>query len=143
MISNYVEFLADIFEAHKLTIAMVDKNNPQMAQIKKSIGQVDSIKEGTRFAIEEGLCGKVILNDQVYLLEDIEKDGYFIPRFSKNEKTNYGLRSFLAMPLKLNSTSPIGMISLEHKNTNAFTSHHKAQLKLYTEDFEKALARFE
>lgn len=143
LISDYIEFLADIFEAHKLTIAMVDKNNQQMAQIRKSIGQVDSIKEGTRFAIEDGLCGKVILNDQIYLLDDIEKDGYFIPRFSKNEKTNYGLRSFLAMPIKANSTSPIGMISLEHKNTHAFKTHHKAELKMYTEYFEKALIRFE
>lgn len=143
LISDYVEFLADVYEAHKLTIALVDKNNQQMAEIKKSIGQVDSIKEGTRFAIDEGLCGKVILNDQVYLLDNIEKDGYFIPRFSKNEKTNYGLRSFLAIPLKANATSPIGMISLEHKNANAFTSQHKFKLKMYTEYFESALARFE
>ncbi len=143
LISDYIEFLADIFEAHKLTIAMVDKNNQQMAEIKKSIGQVDSIKEGTRFALDEGLCGKVILNDQIYLLDDIEKDGYFIPRFSKNEKTNYGLRSFLAMPLKVNATSPVGMISLEHKNSNAFTASHKKRLQMYTTYFESAISRFE
>lgn len=144
LINNYVEFLSEIFEAHKLTVALVDESNKQVAKILKTIGQVDSIKEGTRFALDEGLCGKVIVNDQIYLLEDIEKDGYFIPRFSKNEKTNYGLRSFLAMPIKLDPAGEaIGMVSLEHKNIAAFNVQHKNILKKYTSYFEKALSRFE
>jgi hypothetical protein len=143
LITNFVEFLAEIFEAHKLTVALVDPGNRQMASIVKSIGQIDSIKEGTRFVLDEGLCGKVILNNQVYLLDDIEKDGYFIPRFSKSEKTNYGLRSFLGIPLTANTKDVIGMICLEHKDTGVFTAYHKKVLKKYTVYFENSLKRFE
>jgi GAF domain len=140
LIGNYVEFLAEIFEAHKLTIAMSDRNNENIAEIIKTVGQLDSIKEGTRFAIDEGLCGKVILNKQVYLIDDIEKDGYFIPRFSKNEKTNFGLRSFLGIPLLVMGDT-VGMISMEHKIPNTYTKHHKDLLKNYNAYFEAALQR--
>jgi GAF domain-containing protein len=85
----------------------------------------------------------VILNNQVYLLDDIEKDGYFIPRFSKSEKTNYGLRSFLGIPLTANTKDVIGMICLEHKDTGVFTAYHKKVLKKYTVYFENSLKRFE
>jgi transcriptional regulator with GAF, ATPase, and Fis domain len=141
LITNYIEFLAEIFEAHKLTIALVDKNNPNIAEIIKTVGQLDSIKEGTRFATDEGLCGKVILNNQVYLIDDIEKDGYFIPRFSKNEKTNFGLRSFLGIPLNIVSET-VGMISMEHKIPNTYTKNHRDLLKNYNVHFEAALRRF-
>ena len=141
LITNYIEFLAEIFEAHKLTIALVDKNNPNIAEIIKTVGQLDSIKEGTRFATDEGLCGKVILNNQVYMIEDIEKDGYFIPRFSKNEKTNFGLRSFLGIPLNIDSET-VGMISIEHKIPNTYIKHHRDLLKNYNKHFEAALRRF-
>ena len=141
LIADYVEFLAEIFEANKLTIALLDKNNRNIAEIIKTVGQLDSIKEGTRFAIDEGLCGKVIANNQVYLIDDIEKDGYFIPRFSKNEKTNFGLRSFLGIPLLIDG-DPAGMISIEHNIPNAFNKQHKEILKNYTQYFEAALTRF-
>jgi len=141
LIANFVEFLADIFEAHKLTVALKDRNNDNIAEIIKTVGQMDSIKEGTRFAIDEGLCGKVILNNQIYLIDDIEKDGYFIPRFSKNEKTNFGLRSFLGIPLTIENEA-VGVISMEHKMPNTYTKHHKDLLKNYTIHFEAAMQRF-
>ena len=124
-----------------MTIALLDRNNDNIAEIIKTVGQLDSIKEGTRFAIDEGLCGKVILNNQVYLIDDIEKDGYFIPRFSKNEKTNFGLRSFLGIPL-LVENDVVGMISMEHKIPNTYSKSHKDLLKNYTVYFEAALRRF-
>ncbi len=139
--SVFIEYLAGLFEAHKLTVAMIDANNTQMATIVKTVGQVDSLKAGTRFSLNEGLCGKVLSNKQIYLIDDIEKDGYFIPRFSKNEKTNYGLHSFLAIPL-FNNSETIGLIILEHKNPGMYTNEHKFELKEYSELYSSALSRF-
>jgi len=139
--SVFIEYLAGLFEAHKLTIAMIDANNTQMATIIKTIGQVDSIKAGTRFRLDEGLCGKVLSNKQIYLIDDIEKDGYFIPRFSKNEKTNYGLRSFLAVPL-FNNSETVGLIILEHKEPGMFSNEQKLELKEYSGYYSDALSRF-
>jgi transcriptional regulator with GAF, ATPase, and Fis domain len=141
LITTFVEFLSGSFEAHKLTIAMVESNNSNMAKVIKSIGQLDSTKAGIHFNLEDGLCGKVIASNKTYMIDDIEKDGYFIPRFTANEQTNYGLRSFLAVPLSINNEA-IGMISLEHKSAKAYTKAHKKLLQSYTEYFVKALARF-
>ncbi|KAA3609796.1 MAG: GAF domain-containing protein [Calditrichaeota bacterium] len=139
--SVFIEFLAELFEAHKLTVAMVDENNTQMATITKTIGQIDSIKAGTRFSLNEGLCGKVLTNKQIYLLDDIEKDGYFIPRFSKNEKTNYGLHSFLAIPF-INQSEAIGLLILEHKTPGFYQDNHKIELNEYCEYYSVAISRF-
>jgi len=46
LITSFIEFLSGSFEAHKLTIAMVENNNPNMARVIKSIGQMDSTKAG-------------------------------------------------------------------------------------------------
>lgn len=137
----FIEYLAGLFEAHKLTIAMIDMNNTQMATVIKTVGRVDSIKVGARFSLDEGLCGKVLSNKQIYLIEDIEKDGYFIPRFSKNEKTNYGLRSFLAIPL-FNNSEIIGLVIMEHKSPGMYTTEHKLKLKEYSGYYSAALSRF-
>lgn len=139
--SGFIDFLSRFFEAHKLTIAFLEQDNKKQAQILKTIGQTDSIKEGYKFNLEEGLCGKVIKNNQVYLLEDIEKDGYFIPRFSNSEKSNFGLRAFLAVPINSNGET-IGMLSLEHKSPGAFLKAHKLLLQEYIQFYNLALSRF-
>lgn len=141
LITAFVDFISREFEAHKLTIALVDESNQAVATIVKSIGQMDPIKEGTSFVLVDGLCGKVILSGKTYLIDDIEKDGYFIPRFSKTEKTNYGLRSFLAVPIKLDNQG-IGMISIEHKMPNAYSENNKKYLKEYTSVLSSTLPRF-
>ncbi len=141
LVSIFIEYIAELFEAHKLTIAMVDSTNTQMATVIKTVGIIDSVKTGSRFSISEGLCGKVITNNQIYLLDDIEKDDYFIPRFSKNEKTNYGLHSFLALPLLKNS-QPIGLIVLEYKSPGFYTIGDKEKLREYCTYLSEALSRF-
>ena len=75
------------------------------------------------------------------MIDDIERDGYFIPRFTSNEQTNYGLRSFLAVPLSINNEA-VGVISIEHKSVRAFSKTHKKLLQSHTEYFVKALSRF-
>ena len=141
MTSKFIDFLSRFFEAHKLSIAFVEKNNKNMAEIVKTIGQMDSIKDGYKFNLDEGLCGKVILNNKPYLLEDIEKDGYFIPRFSNSEKSNFGLRSFLAVPISIDKET-VGMLSLEHKTPGAYGNDHKKLLLHYITFYNSAISRY-
>lgn len=139
--SVFIDFLSRFFEAHKLTIAFIDQENVKTAKIYKTIGQTDSLKDGSMFNLEEGLCGKVIKNQKLYLLDDIEKDGYFIPRFSNSEKSNFGLRAFLAVPIVVNNDT-IGMLSLENKSPGAFTKEHKTLLQDYIVFYNSAISRF-
>ncbi|MCK5033521.1 MAG: GAF domain-containing protein, partial [Calditrichia bacterium] len=63
-----------------------------------------------------------------YVIEDLEKGEYFIPRYTKDEKTNYGLRSFLGIPFNHEDTV-YGAITLEDHQPNKYTKYDKQFLK--------------
>ncbi|MEJ2054042.1 MAG: hypothetical protein P8X42_08995, partial [Calditrichaceae bacterium] len=96
----FCDFIVNEFEAAKLTVGMRDNFSSQTAVVKKSIGLDDPFKSGYAFPLEEGLNGFVIMKNKPHLIDDIEKGEYFVPRFSKKEKTNYGIRSFLSVPIE-------------------------------------------
>lgn len=138
----FCDFIINNFEASKLTIGMKKGYDSQSAVIKKAIGTDDPYKSGYEFPLDEGLNGFVILKDKPHLIEDIEKGEYFVPRFSKEEKTNYGLRSFLSVPIDINSNA-IGMVTLEHKLENKYNLDDKKTLLNYSTILANALYRFE
>ena len=138
----FCDFIINNFEASKLTIGMKKGYDSQFAVIKKAIGTDDPYKSGYEFPLDEGLNGFVILKDKPHLIEDIEKGEYFVPRFSKEEKTNYGLRSFLSVPIDINSNA-IGMVTLEHKLENKYNLDDKQILLNYSTILANALYRFE
>lgn len=137
-----VERIAARFEAHKLTIAMKDRGEkfPPTAHIVKTISMEEAGREGQKFELEDGLCGWVITRDKMYLLDDIEKGEYFIPRFSKDEKTNYGLHAFMALPLHYDQQA-IGVVQLEHREPKKYTSRDARDLKEMIKVFEDVLKR--
>ena len=138
----FCDFVINNFEASKLTIAMREDSDSQSAVIKKAIGTDDPYKSGYEFQLDEGLNGFVILKNKPHLIENIEKGEYFVPRFSKEEKTNYGLRSFLSVPIEIKS-SAIGMVTLEDKLENKYSVEDKINLIKYSAILANALYRFE
>ncbi len=138
-LETLADFLVQQFEATKLTIAV--KSDNDKAMIKKAVGIEDPFKEGFEFTLDEGLNGWVILKNKPYLIDNIDKGDYFIPRFTRTEKTNYGLRAFLSVPLHVNGEA-VGLITLEDKRENNFTKDDKERLKQYSEIFSLSLKRF-
>ncbi len=141
-VERFSEFLAHEFQAKKLTIAF-RKNfdlNENRGEIFYSIGKEDPFKSGTEFILEEGLNGWVILKNRPYLLDDIEKGEYFVPRFSRQEKTNYGLRSFLSVPIEYQEQA-IGLVTLEDSVPGKFTNLDKERLQRYTTLFAQTINR--
>ena len=134
------EYLIEEFEASKLTIATKD-GRKDSAVIRKTIGIEDPFKFGFEFKLDDGLNGWVITKNKPYLLEDIDKGEYFIPRFSKDEKTNYQLRSFLSIPIQIGSEA-IGMITLEDKDTGKYSDADKNRLVEYGNILSFAIQRF-
>ncbi|MBN1406784.1 MAG: GAF domain-containing protein, partial [Calditrichaceae bacterium] len=138
----FCDFIINNFEASKLTIGMKKGFDTQTAIIKKAIGIDDPFKNGYEFPLDEGLNGFVIMKNKPHLIEDIEKGEYFVPRFSKAEKTNYGLHAFLSVPIEIKSNA-IGMVTLEHKLESKYTSNDKKDLLNYSAILATALYRFE
>jgi len=137
LISNH---LIDHFEASKLTIAL-RKSEEEMATIEKSVGLDDPFKQGYEFSLNEGLNGWVILKNKPYLIDNIDKGEYFIPRFVRSEKTNYSLRSFLSVPIQAENGA-LGMITLEDKTENKYTEKDKHSLMQFADILATALGRY-
>ncbi len=142
-IDFFVDFLATEFEASKLTIATKDIEGGQTdkAVINKAVGIDDPFRRGYQFLLDDGLNGWVILKNKSYLIDNIDKGDYFIPRFSKQEKSNHGLRSFLSVPIRLGSEA-IGMITLEHEIAGKYKDEHKNLLAEYSNLFSHTIERF-
>jgi len=118
-----VELMSKKFEATRLTLSVLKKDSGN-GVIKKVIGQKDDFEENTDFPLEEGLTGWVIGKNKPYLLDDIEKGEYFIPRYTKSEKSNYGLHSFLGIPLG-SGDQVYGALTLEHVVPGKYTELDK------------------
>lgn len=141
-LEHFCDFIINNFEASKLTIAMRKNSEAQSAVIKKAIGTDDPYKSGYEFPLDEGLNGFVIMKNKPHLIEDIEKGEYFVPRYSKEEKTNYGLRSYLSVPIEIKSKA-IGMVTLEDRLENKYSISDKNNLIKYSAILANALYRFE
>lgn len=143
-IDLFADFIITEFEASKLTIAtekLVESGPRRTGIVLKSIGIDDGIKNGFEFPLDEGLNGWVIMKNKPYLLDDIDKGEYFIPRFSRSEKSNFSLRSFLSVPIQLDENA-IGMITLEDKQKNKYITEDKERLMEFSAILSKAVQRF-
>ena len=130
-ISKAIDVLSEIvsteFEADRLTICSTLQNSDK-AVIRKVVGQKDIFNEDYEFLLEEGLTGWVISKNKPYVIEDLEKGEYFIPRYGKDEKTNFGLRSFLGIPFSYNE-NVYGAITLEDHQPNKYSNSDKIFLQ--------------
>jgi len=135
------DYLVGSFEASKLTIALLDPEKNE-AVIQKAVGIDDPYKAGFSFPLDEGLNGWVIMKNKPYLLENIDKGEYFVPRFSRTEKSNYSLRSFLSAPIS-NNDSAYGMITLEDKIENKYNEEDKDRLISCCSILAAAIGRFQ
>ncbi len=141
-VERFCDFLAHEFQASKLTVAFRrDFNlNENRGIIFYAIGKEDPYKAGVEFVLNEGLHGWVILKNRPYLLDDIDKGEYFVPRFSRQEKTNYGLRAFLSVPIEYQEQA-IGMVTLEDSRPGKFNLLDKERLQRYTALFSNTINR--
>jgi len=132
--------ISDEFEATRLTISTLRKEN-NTGIIKMVIGQKDDFEENTEFPLDEGLTGWIMSKNKPYLIEDLEKGEYFIPRYNKNEKTNSGLRSFLGLPIEANDHI-FGAVTLENRLPNKYSEKDKKRLKNIVDIFSTSFLRF-
>ncbi len=138
-LERFVDWISANFEASRLTVAVVKKDT-QNAVIKKVIGQKDEFEENMEIPLDEGLTGWVIGKNKPYLIDDIEKGEYFIPRYTKSEKTNYGIHSFLGIPL-VAGDQVFGAVTLEHVIPGKFTDSDKQHIQHFAAVFSTIFNR--
>jgi GAF domain-containing protein len=138
-IEKFALLISEEFEATRLTISLFKKDK-NIGVIKKVIGQTDDFDENLEFNLDEGLTGWVISKQKPYLIDDLEKGDYFIPRYSKEEKTNFGFRSFLGVPV-LAEDQIYGAVTLEHRLPNKFSNADKHKIQDFVDVFSTTFLR--
>jgi len=139
-INLFAELLSQEYEATRLTIC-TKRTNSDIALIKKVIGQEDIFMESFEFQIDDGLTGWVISKNKPYLIDNLEKGEYFIPRYTKGEKSNYGLKSFLGIPIQYGD-KVFGALTLEHLNAEKYNEEDKLKLMQYVKIFSSTFLRY-
>ncbi|MFQ6617639.1 MAG: diguanylate cyclase [Fidelibacterota bacterium] len=129
-----------LFSFDRLTISLLDDQDDTKAVIEKVYGLEDAFKEGFEYNITEGFNGLVIRTGESVFISNIEKEGYFKPRFVKDEKTNYDLRSFLGVPVG-GKERFLGVISIESKLPGAFTEKDRKVLEMIGLNLGSALIK--
>jgi transcriptional regulator with GAF, ATPase, and Fis domain len=132
--------ISKYFEASRLTISTV-RTESGKGIIKKVIGQQDEFMENKEFVLDEGLTGWVVSKQKPYLIEDLEKGEYFIPRYSKDEKSNFGLRAFLGIPI-VNEQISYGAVSLEHQLPKKYSKKDQLRVEKFVDIFSSLYARY-
>jgi len=128
-----------VFQYERITIVSFQTGHEQ-AEIIRVVGQVDDFPEGMKFPLDEGLTGLVMRKRKVLRVADMEKGEYFMARYHNQEKTNYGLRSFLAAPISYHDFC-FGAISIECKRPNQYSERHERILLMLANNFGVALER--
>ncbi len=128
-----------VFNYDRLSISMVTQENNDEGVVVKVFGQQDSMQEGYRFALSDGINGWVIRKNEPLLLGDLEKGELFRPRYSKHDKSNFGLRSFLGVPINFQD-KVFGNISLEIKLPEYYTEWDQTILMILASNFGMAFS---
>ena len=118
-----------LYQFDRLTIARPEEKDSRAGRIMKVLGQRDDMGEGFIFPLEDGLMGWVLRKGKPLLLDDLEKGELFRPRYSREERTNYGLRSFLGVPI-LFMNRLFGALSLESRAPDFYSEWDQFTLEL-------------
>ncbi len=139
IVNMLINIVKKIFEYDRISLSFVDDDG-YYARIKRVVGQTDEFKEGYRFTLDEGLNGWVIRKNRPITVANLEKGDYFIPRYSKSEKNNYGIKSFLSAPIGYYNRC-LGAITIEGKKENLYGERHENVLVMLANNIGAALER--
>ena len=83
---------------------------------------------GRRFAMGEGVIGRVAQTGQPILIDDVTKDPSFVAR----EDSRISVRSLLCFPLRIEDKT-IGVLNLSHASAGAFSLEEQRALEMMAE----------
>lgn len=127
-----------LFDFDRLSVCFVSEENKAEGIVVKVIGQHDGMAEGFGFPLADGINGWVIRRNKPLLLNDLEKGELFRPRYSREDESNYGLRSFLGVPMAFQD-EVFGLISLENKQPDFYTEWDQNILMVLAQNVGLAL----
>jgi GAF domain-containing protein len=126
--------LARIFEVPIALITFIDRDHQWF---KSQIGLPEEIAEAQQTSREVSVCGHVVANDEILVVEDLSRD----PRFANNPLLRErGLRFYAGVPLRSNNL-PIGSLCILDLKPRRMSEREKRLLEVIAEDVMEEIQR--
>lgn len=93
------------------SVLILDRTEPKSFVVKASIGLGELVKVGDRLDFDKSIAKYAVINKSPLVVSDIEKD----TRFGRTNRSGYGTKSFICMPIKT-IRNIIGVITISRKN---------------------------
>jgi methylmalonyl-CoA mutase cobalamin-binding subunit len=126
--------LARVFEVPIALITFVDRDHQWF---KSQVGLPEEIADAQQTSRELSVCGHVIANDEVLVVEDLARDRRFANNPLLKER---GLRFYAGAPLRSNNL-PIGSLCILDVKPRRMTEREKRVLQIIGEDVMEEIKR--
>jgi predicted PurR-regulated permease PerM len=126
--------LARIFEVPIALITFIDRDHQWF---KSQVGLPEEIANARKISRELSVCGHVIPNDELLLVEDLSRDRRFANNPFLKER---GLRFYAGAPLRSNNL-PIGSLCILDIKPRRLSEREKRLLEVIAEDVMEELTR--
>jgi transcriptional regulator with GAF, ATPase, and Fis domain len=126
--------LARVFEVPIALITFIDRDHQWF---KSQVGLPEEIAEAPQTSRELSVCGHVIANDEVLVVEDLSRDRRFANNPLLRER---GLRFYAGVPLRSNNL-PIGSLCILDIKPRRMTEREKRLLEVIGEDVMEEIKR--
>ena len=126
--------LARIFEVPIALITFIDRDHQWF---KSQVGLPEEIAEAQQTSRELSVCGHVIANDELLVVEDLARDRRFANNPLLKER---GLRFYAGVPLRSNNL-PIGSLCILDIKPRRMTEREKRLLEVIGEDVMEEIKR--
>jgi predicted PurR-regulated permease PerM len=126
--------LARVFEVPIALITFIDRDHQWF---KSQIGLPEEIAEAQQMSRALSVCGHVIANDEVLVVEDLARDRRFANNPLLRER---GLRFYAGVPLRSNNL-PIGSLCVLDVKPRRMTEREKRLLQIIGEDVMEEIRR--
>ena len=126
--------LARVFEVPIALITFIDRDHQWF---KSQVGLPKEIAEAQQTSRELSVCGHVIANDELLVVEDLARDRRFANNPLLKER---GLRFYAGVPLRSNNL-PIGSLCILDVKPRRMTEREKRLLEVIAEDVMEEIQR--
>lgn len=108
-----LERALEICDSDLGSVLILEKPDRLNFRVRACIGLEQYIKNGDQIAFEDSIAKYAVLNKSPIVVEDIEKDN----RFGRTNRSHYGTKSFICMPIKT-TRDIIGVITISRKDNS-------------------------
>jgi methylmalonyl-CoA mutase cobalamin-binding subunit len=126
--------LVRVFEVPIALITFIDRDHQWF---KSQVGLPEDIAEAQQTSRKLSVCGHMIANDELLVVEDLSRDGRFANNPLVKER---GLRFYAGVPLRSNNL-PIGSLCILDVKPRRMTEREKRLLEVIGEDVMEEIKR--